>query len=46
MFGPSNVLAKTYEYFYANSVIQLNNQNVTESNPGDINFILFQDVIL
>jgi len=26
-------------------VIQLNNQNVTESNPGDINFKLFQDVI-
>jgi hypothetical protein len=43
MFAPSNILAKTY--FFANSVIQLNNQNVTESNPVDVNFKLFQDVI-
>jgi len=41
MFAPSNIFAKTY--FCANSVIQ--NQNVTESNPDDINFKLFQDVI-
>jgi hypothetical protein len=44
MFAPSNILAKTYSC--ANSVIQLNNQNVTESNPDDSNFKLFQDVIL
>ena len=28
-----------------NSVIHVNNQNVTESNRGDINFKLFQDDI-
>src|SRR5215469_12778408 len=31
MFAPSNILAKIY--FCANSVIQLNNQNITESSP-------------
>jgi hypothetical protein len=43
MFGLSKIPAKTY--FFANSEIQLNYQNVTEINRGDINFKLFQDVI-
>jgi hypothetical protein len=43
MFAPSNIHAKIY--FSANSVTQLNSQNVTDSNPGDINFRFFQDVI-
>ena len=36
MFALSNILAKTC--FFANSKVQLNNQNPIESNPGDINF--------